>query len=89
MRDEGKGWVVPFLNLVRPIVFQSANAGAQPTLRALDPSTPSGAFVGPKLLNGARGRAELLDVFSTGADPAVAKHLWQLTEEILGAPIPV
>ena len=89
MRDEGKAWVVPFLTLVRPIVFQSAAAGALPTLRSLDPSTPSGAFVGPKLLNGARGRPELLDVFSTGADADVAKRVWQLTDEILGAPIPV
>ena len=89
MRDEGKAWVVPFLTLVRPVVFQSAAAGAQPTLRALDPSTPSGAFVGPKLLNGARGKPEILDVFSTGADPAVAKRLWDLTDEILGTPIPL
>jgi NAD(P)-dependent dehydrogenase (short-subunit alcohol dehydrogenase family) len=89
MRDEGKGWVVPFLTLVRPIVFQSAAAGALPTLRALDPSTPSGAFVGPKLLNGARGKPELLDVFSTGSDPDVAKHVWEITDEILGTPIPV
>lgn len=85
MRDEGKAWVVPFLTLVRPVVFQSAAAGALPTLRALDPSTPSGAFVGPKFLNGARGKPELLEVFSTGRDPAVAKHIWELTEDILGA----
>jgi NAD(P)-dependent dehydrogenase (short-subunit alcohol dehydrogenase family) len=89
MRDEGKAWVLPFLTLVRPIVFQSAAAGAQPTLRALDPSTPSGSFVGPKLLNGARGKPEILDVFSTGADPEVAKHLWQLTEDILGTRVPL
>lgn len=89
LRDDGKGWIVPALVLVRPIVFQSAAAGAQPTLRALDPSTPSGAFVGPKLLNGARGRPEILDVFSTGSDPEVAKHIWRLTEDILGTPIPV
>jgi NAD(P)-dependent dehydrogenase (short-subunit alcohol dehydrogenase family) len=89
LRDEGKGWLVPALTLVRPLVFQSAAAGAQPTLRALDPSTPSGAFVGPKLLNQMRGRPELLDVFSTGSDPDVAAHLWQLTEDILGTPLPV
>jgi NAD(P)-dependent dehydrogenase (short-subunit alcohol dehydrogenase family) len=89
MRDEGKGWIVPALVLVRPIVFQSATAGAQPTLRALDPSTPSGAFVGPKLLGQVRGRPELLEVFGTANDPAVAAHVWQLTEDILGVPLPV
>jgi NAD(P)-dependent dehydrogenase (short-subunit alcohol dehydrogenase family) len=89
LREEGKGWAVPAVTVLRPVIFQSAAAGAQPTLRALDPSTPSGAFVGPKLLAGWRGRPELLDVFSTGKDPAVAERLWQLTEEILGAPLPV
>jgi NAD(P)-dependent dehydrogenase (short-subunit alcohol dehydrogenase family) len=89
LRDEGKGWMVPALTLVRPIVFQSAVAGTQPILRALDPSTPSGSFVGPKRLNGARGRPELLNIFAPGADPEVAAHVWQLTDEILGTPIPV
>ena len=89
LRDEGKGWIVPALTLVRPIVFQSATAGAQPTLRALDPATPSGAFVGPKKLNQMRGRPELLDVFGTGSDPAVAAHVWQLTEDVLGTPLPL
>jgi NAD(P)-dependent dehydrogenase (short-subunit alcohol dehydrogenase family) len=89
MRDEGKAWVVPFLTLVRPIVFQSAAAGAQPTLRALDPSTPSGAFVGPKLLGQVRGRPELLEPFSTVDDPAAAARIWELTEEILGTSPPV
>jgi NAD(P)-dependent dehydrogenase (short-subunit alcohol dehydrogenase family) len=89
LRDEGRAWAIPLMTLVRPIVFQTAEAGAQPTLRALDPATPSGAFVGPKRLNGARGRPELLDVFTTGADPAVAAHIWQLTEDVLGTPLPV
>jgi NAD(P)-dependent dehydrogenase (short-subunit alcohol dehydrogenase family) len=89
LRDEGRGWLVPALFLIRPIVFQSATAGAQPTLRALDPSTPSGAFVGPKLLNQVRGRPELLDVFATGSDPEVAAHISQLTGDVLGTPLPI
>jgi NAD(P)-dependent dehydrogenase (short-subunit alcohol dehydrogenase family) len=89
LRDEGRGWMVPALTLIRPIVFQSAAAGALPTLRSLDPSTPSGAFVGPKLLGQVRGRPEILEPFSTVEDPAVAAHLWQLTEDVLGTPLPV
>jgi NAD(P)-dependent dehydrogenase (short-subunit alcohol dehydrogenase family) len=89
LRDQGKGWLVPALTLLHPLIFQSAAAGALPILRALDRSTPSGAFVGPKHLGQARGRPELLDVFSTGSDPAVAARLWSLTEDILGAPLPV
>src|SRR3954451_15930252 len=83
MRDEGKAWVLPFLALVRPIVFQSSTSGALPTLRALDSSTPSGAFVGPKLLGQARGRPELLEPFATVRDPAVAAPIWDVTAEIL------
>jgi len=89
MRDEGKAWVLPFLTVVRPLVFQSATAGALPTLRALDPSTPSGAFVGPKRLGQVRGRPELLEPFSTVDDPAAAARLAELTEDVLGTPLPV
>jgi NAD(P)-dependent dehydrogenase (short-subunit alcohol dehydrogenase family) len=89
MQEEGRGWLVPAARLARPLIFQSAEAGALPTLRALHPSTPSGAFVGPKLFAQMRGKPELLDVYSTGSDPAVAARLWQLTEEILGTPLPV
>jgi len=89
LRDEGRGWALPFMQLVRPVVFQSATAGAQPTLRALDPATPSGAFVGPRLLNQWRGRPELLDVYTNGSDPAAGARLAALTEEILGAPLPL
>jgi NAD(P)-dependent dehydrogenase (short-subunit alcohol dehydrogenase family) len=89
LRDEGKGWLVPALSLIRPIVFQPATAGALPTLRALHPSTPSGAFLGPKHLNQTRGRPEVLDPFGTVNDPAVAAHIWSLTEEVLGTPLPV
>ncbi|MCU1594647.1 MAG: short-chain dehydrogenase [Frankiales bacterium] len=86
LRDEGKAWLVPALQLVRPIVFQTAKAGAQPTLRALNEA--SGSFVGPKRLNQYRGPAELLEVYTTGSDPAVAARLWEVTEEVLGAPLP-
>jgi len=89
MRDEGKAWVLPFLTVVRPIVFQSSAAGALPTLRALDSSTPSGSFVGPSGLMQSRGKPKLLEPFSTVDDPAAAARLAELTEDILGTPLPV
>lgn len=70
------------------LAFQSSAAGALPVLRALDPSTPSGAFVAPGTLGQTRGGAELVDVFATGRDQATASRLWTLTEELLGAPLP-
>ncbi len=86
-QDSGRGWLVPVITPLNKLVMQSPRAGAEPTLRALDHSTPSGAFVGPRKLGQWRGPAELLDVYSTGSDPAVAARLWDLTEEILGAPL--
>ena len=89
LRERRLGFLNPVAKLVMKVTLQSAAAGALPTLRALDHSTPSGAFVGPAALGQVRGRPELLDVYSTGSDPAAAARLWQLTEEILGEPLPV
>ena len=86
LREDGKGWLVPAARIVGPMVLQSARAGAQPTLRAL--SAPSGSFVGPRRWNQYRGPAELLQVYTTGADPATAARLWELTEQVLGLPLP-
>jgi NAD(P)-dependent dehydrogenase (short-subunit alcohol dehydrogenase family) len=89
LREHGLGLVVPVAEVVLRIGLQSAAAGALSSLRALDHSTPSGAFVGPAHLGQSRGRPELLEVYPTGRDEATAARLWQLTEEILGAPLPV
>jgi NAD(P)-dependent dehydrogenase (short-subunit alcohol dehydrogenase family) len=86
LQDEGRGWLVPPLRLLGPVLLQSARAGAQPTLRAL--SEPSGSFVGPKRFNQWRGPAELLEVYRTAADPTTAARLWELTEQVLGIPLP-
>jgi NAD(P)-dependent dehydrogenase (short-subunit alcohol dehydrogenase family) len=63
------------------VLLPSAAAGARSTLRALDPSTPGGAFVGPSGLGQLRGRPQLIHVYASGKDPATAARLWQLTEE--------
>lgn len=86
-QDSGRGWLAPLIRPVTSVLMQSPRAGAEPTLRALDHTTPSGAFVGPRRLAQWRGPAELIDVYSTGSDPAVAARLWDLTEEVLGAPL--
>jgi len=86
LRDEGRGYLVPPMRVLGPVLLQSARAGAAPTLMALE--APSGSFVGPKGLNQARGKPHLLDVYTTGSDPATAARLWELTEEVLGIPLP-
>lgn len=86
LQETGKGWQVPPMRILGPLFFQSPKAGAQPTLRALQ--EPSGSFVGPKRLHQFRGPAELLAVYTTGSDPATAARLWDVTEQVLGFPLP-
>jgi hypothetical protein len=59
-------------------LLQSAAAGALSTLRALDSSAPSGAFVGRARFEKLRGRPHLLDVYAAAKDPATAARLWAL-----------
>jgi NAD(P)-dependent dehydrogenase (short-subunit alcohol dehydrogenase family) len=89
LQDKGLGVLAPVVKGLSKLALQSATAGALPTLRALDHSTPSGAFVGPSALGQVRGRPELLDVYPTGKDVAAAGRLWELTEDVLGSPLPV
>ncbi|MCU1587218.1 MAG: short-chain dehydrogenase [Frankiales bacterium] len=86
MQEAGKGYLVPPLRVLGPLFLQSPRAGATPTLRALE--EPSGSFVGPRRFNQYRGPAELLDVYTTGSDPATASRLWELTEQIIEIPLP-
>jgi NAD(P)-dependent dehydrogenase (short-subunit alcohol dehydrogenase family) len=85
----GRGLLAPVSKVVTAVLLQSAAAGALSTLRALDHSTPSGAFVGPARFGQFRGPPELLDVYPSAKDPATAARLWELTEQALGRPLPV
>jgi NAD(P)-dependent dehydrogenase (short-subunit alcohol dehydrogenase family) len=89
LERSGRDRLAPVSKLVTAVLLQSAAAGALATLRALDPGTPSGAFVGPARFGQLRGRPELLDVYASATDPATAKRVWQLTEQALGRPLPV
>ncbi|HWG94293.1 MAG TPA: SDR family NAD(P)-dependent oxidoreductase, partial [Mycobacteriales bacterium] len=89
LRERGLGFAAPVVQKVLDLVLQGSAAGALPTLRALDRSTPSGALVAPAHLGQTRGRPEIVEMFSTGRDEAAAARLWELTEDLLGAPLPV
>ena len=89
LERSGRDRLAPVSKLVTSVLLQSAAAGARSTLRALDDSTPSGAFVGPARFGQLRGRPKLLDVYACAKDPATAARLWMLTEQALQALLPV
>jgi hypothetical protein len=89
LEQAGHGLLGRVSKRVTAILLQSPAAGALSTLRALDRSTPSGAFVGPARLGQFRGPPELLDVYTSATEPATAARLWELTRQILGRPLPV
>jgi NAD(P)-dependent dehydrogenase (short-subunit alcohol dehydrogenase family) len=62
---------------------QSAEAGAWPTVVAAVADLPSGSFTGPAHL-GWRGRPRLVSSSRAGRDEAVAKRLWEVSEELTG-----
>lgn len=87
--DAGRRVLAPVSKVVTKVALQSAAAGALPTLRALDHSTPSGAFVGPARFGQYRGKPELLPLYPSVQDPAAGARLVALTEQVLGATLPV
>jgi NAD(P)-dependent dehydrogenase (short-subunit alcohol dehydrogenase family) len=89
LERDGRGLLARVSKVVTTVLLPSAASGARATLRAVDHSTPSGAFVGPARFAQFRGPPELLDVYASAKDPATAARLWELTEQVLGRRLPV
>ncbi len=74
--------VMAFSNAV---MAQSAEAGAMPTLYAATGDIPSGSYVGPNGFMEQRGkRATVVGSTKASRDEAVAKRLWEVSEELTG-----
>jgi NAD(P)-dependent dehydrogenase (short-subunit alcohol dehydrogenase family) len=90
LQRAGRGRLARVSNVVTKVLLPSAAAGARATLRSVDhDTTPSGAFVGPARFGQFRGPPELLEVYASAKDPGTAARLWELTEQVLGRPLPV
>ncbi|KQH78202.1 short-chain dehydrogenase [Mycobacterium gordonae] len=78
------------LNALAPLLFQSAEAGALPTLRAAtDPSAQGGQYYGPDGLGEQRGHPRLVQSSAQSHDADLQRRLWSVSEELTGVKFPV
>ena len=74
--------------LLRPL-FQDAEAGALPTLRAAtDPGALGGQYFGPDGLGGAKGFPKVVSSSKQSHDVALQRRLWAVSEELTGVTFP-
>lgn len=78
------------LNALAPLLFQSAEAGALPTLRAAtDPAVEGGQYYGPDGLGEQRGHPMLVQSSAQSHDAELQRRLWSVSEELTGVKFPV
>ena len=83
---EGGSAMLRWLYKVTNVVWaQAADRGAWPlVLAAADPDAEPGAYYGPTGLGDTRGKVGKSSVHPAAQDAAVAKRLWETTEELVG-----
>lgn len=69
-----------------PVVFQSAAAGANPSLYAATVAEP-GSYTGPQWLRESRGPIGPAKLSPFAQDADLAARLWERTEELTGLPL--
>ncbi|MEV5874000.1 oxidoreductase [Streptomyces sp. NPDC052101] len=72
------------MSVANKLVAQSDTAGAQPTLYAASQDLPGASYVGPAGLGEMRGAPTLVGRSAAASDPASARRLWTLSEEMTG-----
>ncbi|MFC8513378.1 oxidoreductase [Streptomyces sp. NPDC057257] len=70
------------------VVAQDNKAGALPTLFAAVQDLPGASYVGPDGLGEMRGAPTLVGRSAAASDPAAARRLWTLSEELTGVTYP-
>ncbi|MFD8812588.1 oxidoreductase [Streptomyces sp. NPDC059627] len=72
------------LRLSNRLVAQDDRAGTLPTLYAATQDLPGASYVGPDGLGEMRGAPTLVGRSAAASDPAAARRLWTLSEEMTG-----
>jgi NAD(P)-dependent dehydrogenase (short-subunit alcohol dehydrogenase family) len=71
------------------LLAQNQNAGALPTLYAAVADVPGNSFAGPRGLLEQRGAPKLVARTAAAQDTDVARHLWDVSEELTGVRFPL
>jgi NAD(P)-dependent dehydrogenase (short-subunit alcohol dehydrogenase family) len=80
----------PAVDVIWPLMSQSAEMGALPTLRAAtDPSAQGGQYYGPDGLGEQRGHPKVVKSSKKSHDEAKQRRLWEVSEELTGVKYPV
>ncbi|SON59107.1 Fatty acyl-CoA reductase [Mycobacterium simulans] len=75
----------PAVNMLGPLLFQSPEMGALPTLRAAtDPSVMGGQYYGPDGFAEQRGHPKLVTSSAQSHDEDLQRRLWTVSEELTG-----
>jgi NAD(P)-dependent dehydrogenase (short-subunit alcohol dehydrogenase family) len=78
------------LSLGNRLFAQSGERGALPTLYAATaPDVKGGEYYGPDGFGEFRGYPTKVEVVPAGRDPEIARHLWELSEELTGVTYPL
>jgi len=76
--------------VVMPLISQSAEMGALPTLRAAtDPDVRGGQYYGPDGFRETRGYPKLVESSAASHDMETQRRLWTVSEELTGVTFPV
>jgi NAD(P)-dependent dehydrogenase (short-subunit alcohol dehydrogenase family) len=83
------GLIERFMAVGNRLIAQDENGGAEPTLYAALAEIPGNSYAGPGGFGGQRGAPKLVGRSSRAIDPAVARRLWDVSEQLTGVSYPV